>query len=129
MKTKFPKLLVKSQKALNFLKELKSKVSENNDICLNIYSYENQIRINYFACERRTDLYSMAKKYENKINNFVELINNSPFTKGKNKKIKYLKTKDYAEDTEYSEYEMEIGRSFIIEDMKQAKQIVEAMKN
>lgn len=121
------KLQVKTEKIINLIEKLKRTLRENNDISLFIRGDEKNKRIvlDYSACERRTDLYSLAKQHCSEVNKFISTVNESKLVKGK---MKEIKLSIYENDTEYSEYESNFGESAVIEKVGQVKLILERFK-
>lgn len=112
------KIQVKTEKILDLISKLKTSLREKENI--NIYSREKTIVISYMFCERRTSKYDLAKAVYKDVNKFIEIMNNSKLTI---QKIKLIELKDYEDDTEYDEYEVEFGRTFYIEKVGQASYI------
>lgn len=105
----------KTTKILNLIDNMKRVLRENNDIQLCVWVHSDTIEVDYTAVVRRDYPMEVAKRYKNNIDKFVEIFNETNFSKGnKLKKVNvdsYLN--EYGED-EYSEYEIEVGQSFQI---------------
>jgi len=117
---------IKTQKIIDMIENIRKNLKENNDIALNIYTYNDYVNINYTACERRAYPIDIAKKHKTKIDIFVELFNKTSFSKGK--KMKKINLKDYEND-DYSEYEIEISKSVQIKLGKNQSKFFDRFKN
>lgn len=117
------KIQVKTQKVLNLLESLKNRL--NYPQYLKVSSRDRSLVLSYVFCERRTTKYEMAENYYREVNKFIEIMNDSKLTL---QKPRLIELKDYEDDDEYDEYEVEFGRTFYIENISQSQYIEKIFK-
>jgi len=105
------KLQIKTQKVLDLISKMKRNLKEDNYISIYYFTYEDMIDISYSTCIRRDHPYQVAKRYKNDIQKFIDIYNQSSLSR--NNKMRDFIIDTYKDD-EYSEYEIEVGRSIKI---------------
>ena len=117
------KIQVKTEKILKLISTLKSNLKEKQYI--KVSARDKTLVIEYIFCERRTTMYDLVKAHYRDMNRFIELMNASKLTI---QKPRLIELKDYEDDMEYDEYEVEFGRTFYIEKVGQAEYIAKTFK-
>lgn len=103
---------VKSINIISLVRYLSNSLILNNDLGINVCLNEEKINITYLVCVRRDTPYSVAKKYEKRLNEFVSIVNSNPLSR--KKKIIKFDSEVYNDDTEYSEYEISFERGITL---------------